>query len=442
MSLGAAISLASVVSAPGAQAAAATWAFSTQKPSAAAPSGRVFDAAAGAPNGLSGIFYGGEVPAASSSGTETPLADTWVNDATGWHPRCGTSIAGATSPCGPGPRTLHGMGTGPTGTILFGGFAGGFGGTQTGDTWRWTGAHWVQVCSTLTCGPGPRALLAMAGNGQRAVLYGGFNGTTQTVQDDTWVFDGATWSQLCGAGAPTACGPGPRAGSSLAWDGKRFVLFGGQATLAGSGVPRADTWILSGNHWTRVCGTATHPCGPSGRILGAFGYARDPRGVSGAVLANGGNLFGNGAHTLYRDAWFWNNASRSWRVADAPWTGAPITFSGSGEPPVNSAPLVGVIAAEPARCTLVYRSTHVTGADPTFTLATHTYLARPSTAPAASGTGCTAAPATPRKAAHARVEPTLAATGAPTSGLLAAALTLVVAGGLCIHLGRSRRDVR
>jgi len=59
------------------------------------------------------------------------------------------------------------------GVILYGGFAGDLGNAPSGDTWRWNGATWTRVCTTATCGPGTRGLMAMAGNGATAVMFGG-----------------------------------------------------------------------------------------------------------------------------------------------------------------------------------------------------------------------------------------------------------------------------
>ena len=316
---------------------------------------RVFGAAAGQNGGAQVVTYGGQRADGSA-----PLAETWVHDASGsWVPRCGTTVTGATGACGPGPRVGLGMGTGPAGAVLFGGFPDGLGaGPPQGDTWAWDGGAWQQICTEATCGPGGRGLSAMAGNGTQVVLFGGI--TASGLVDDTWVFDGSTWSQTCGGSLPLACGPAPLAAAAMAWDGEQFVLFGGTDPDGGGTVD--DTWTFDGASWARVCGTATGtPCGPPARGLSAFAFASSPQPqLQGAVLAEGGDLFGPGTQTLYRDAWFWH--AGTWSELAAPWSGDPVTFV--GEPPPGAHPLLGVLAARPSSCDVLFLATGLTATGP------------------------------------------------------------------------------
>jgi hypothetical protein len=148
----------------------------------------------------------------------------------------------------------------------------------------------------------------------------------------------------------------------MAWDGAHFVLFGGTPAVDGNSTPLGDTWVFDGTKWTKACGSApATACGPPARVFGAFAYAHDnPGGISGAVLAEGGNLFAGPDVTLYRDAWLWRNGA--WTRLDAPWSGDPVVFPGeSGGPPPGSDPLIGLLAAEPGRCGLVYLGAEPTG---------------------------------------------------------------------------------
>jgi hypothetical protein len=316
-----------------------------------ANTGRLFAAATGDPTGTRVVAYGGQVPNSNIS-----HADTWVNEADGtWKATCGNVAAHAPTPCGPGPRSGLGLANGSGGVFLFGGFTTSLGQAPTGDTWRWNGTAWTQVCSTATCGPGARGLVAMAGNGDTAVLFGGLG--ISGITNDTWVFDGTTWTEACGqSGSP--CGPPPLGGASMAWDGKNFVLFGGD-DLNGA-PPVDDTWIFSGDHWTEKCATSIgKPCGPPARALAGFAYAGAPQtGAPGAIVAGGGDIFTSGpTQRLYRDAWFFDGAR--WTRLDPPWTGAPRTFPQNGSPPAGPDPLLGVMAAKPALCETVYLGTHV-----------------------------------------------------------------------------------
>lgn len=337
-------------------------------PAALGSAGRIFAAAAGDAGGTRVVLYGGQPPGSSSA-----YGDTWVNGADGtWKPTCGSTVAGATAPCGPGVRDGLGMADAPGGDVLYGGFAGNIGGAQpNGDTWRFNGATWTRVCTSATCGPGPRALMAMAGNGTTAVMFGGIGGSG--IDNDTWVFNGHTWTQACGqAGVP--CGPSGIAGASMAWDGQHFVLFGG-ADLNSIGPPVDDTWTFNGHTWTKICGVSmSKPCGPSARDLGAFAFAGSVRTPRGAVLAEGGDIFGNGAtQHLERDAWLFDGAA--WSKLDPPWNGSTETFPNSGAPPAGPDPLLGVMAPKPALCEIVYLGAAVIHSASPPTLAEKTFVA-------------------------------------------------------------------
>lgn len=121
------------------------------------------------------------------------------------------------------------------------------------DTWEWDGTTWVQI---PVSGPGPRANHAMAYDAARGevVLYG--DGT------DTWVYDGTVWRQAA------TVGPGYRERIQLAYDERRerVVLFGGFIGFA-QPVFQNDTWEWDGSTWTRVATT-----GPSGRSGYAMTY--------------------------------------------------------------------------------------------------------------------------------------------------------------------------
>jgi hypothetical protein len=432
--------------ATGAHAATPSWVFTPR--SGSTPLGRVFAAGAGSPDGLSSVFYGGEQP---GSGAGTSYADTWVHSSAGWQPRCGTTHSGATAPCGPGPASGAGMATGPHGVLLFGGFTSGLGGNAQGDLWQWNGSAWTRLCTTTTCGLGARGLVAMAGNGKQVVLYGGLSATLGGIANDTWLWNGSVWKQTCGTGTAITCGPGPLAGASMAWDGTRFVLFGGIADFGGTSVPTDATWTFDGTRWVRTCSTSSgHPCGPPARALGAFAYARDTTsgGFSGAVLAEGGNLFGpsTSTNTLYRDAWLWRG--HTWTKLHVPWSGPAATFPNSGNPAPGPQPLLGAMASEPGNCELTYLGARVTASTPAnVTVASATFVgSRPRGTAVLPSTCVTPAARTSPAAKHSPVfsaeatSEALAASGSPHVGLLVIlGVALIGAGGVSTAMGAQRR---
>jgi hypothetical protein len=144
-------------------------------------------------------------------------------------------------------------------TILFGGFTGSS--TYYNDTWDWNGANWVQLSPATS--PSSREFAAMAYdpamNGGELLLFGGYNGTS--YYNDTWAWNGSTWSQVGNTGdtsCTTTCtnSPSDRDGASMAYDsanGGQLVLFGGY-----NGAYDNDTWTWNGTTWAQLS-PATSP---------------------------------------------------------------------------------------------------------------------------------------------------------------------------------------
>jgi LPXTG-motif cell wall-anchored protein len=183
--------------------------------------------------------------------------------------------------------------------------------------------------------------------------------------------------------------------------------------------------------------------------LSTFSYAHDVNGgISGAILAEGGNLFGpsTSTNTLYRDAWLWHQ--NRWTELTAPWSGTPVRFPNSGNPPAGPQPLLGALAAEPAYCNLTYLGTVITANSP-FAVASKTFIASlprgnanppttcltPKTTTLKKSSAAATAPPTPSTAAGAA---DLADTGTQHAGwLVIVALLLLAAGGLTMTVART-----
>jgi len=69
--------------------------------------------------------------------------------------------------------------------------------------------------------------------------------------DDTWTWDGTTWTQKF----PTTSPPG-RQFHAMAYDAARgqVVIFGG-GSIIDLFAPKNDTWLWAGTNWTQVPGT-------------------------------------------------------------------------------------------------------------------------------------------------------------------------------------------
>jgi hypothetical protein len=129
-----------------------------------------------------------------------------------------------------------------------------FGGDQfQNDTWTFDGTTWTHVTTSVT--PPGRSTATMATLGTKVVLFGGYNigsdGGVQTL-GDTWLFDGATWSNVNAPASPPA-----RWLAGMAGLGSEVILFGGQDS---SQNPLGDTWAFDGSTWTAV-GQGSSPSG-------------------------------------------------------------------------------------------------------------------------------------------------------------------------------------
>ncbi len=206
--------------------------------------------------------------------------------------------------------------------VVFGGERVGQG--DLGDTWELDGTTWTRICSD--CGPSPRSGAAMAFDGHKVVLFGGFDHATQQFRGDTWTWDGSSWSQV-----PTCpeCAPTARDFHSMTYDPDHMsvLLFGGDDGTDGSG----DTWRWDGGGWTRVA-----TCGPSPRRGAGMAYD----GIRHRVVLFGG--LDESRSVRVSDTWLWDGSSwqplpssgptpRGWHaMANNPQCGTDVVFGGTG----------------------------------------------------------------------------------------------------------------
>lgn len=171
------------------------------------------------------------------------LGDTWEWDGADW--------ARATT-ASPPPRTKHAMAycSGSAQIVMFGGQGRTW--PPLADTWEWDGRVWTQRTPAIS--PAARGGHAMAPhyNNRTALLFGG-SGTAASL-DDTWEWGGLSWQQRTPATRPEG-----RAYHAMAYDPHRarVVLFGGLDQ--GGGLIVNDTWEWDGNTWTRFPASSTSP---------------------------------------------------------------------------------------------------------------------------------------------------------------------------------------
>jgi hypothetical protein len=114
-----------------------------------------------------------------------------------------------------------------------------------GATWTWDGSTWTQ--REPAAAPSARRFPSIAydPSTQTVVLFGGVGPNIATdAMNDTWSWDGTTWTQLQPAHVPPV-----RYGASLAYDATDgdLVLFGGDDPHS-----RNDLWKWNGTDWRRI----------------------------------------------------------------------------------------------------------------------------------------------------------------------------------------------
>jgi len=158
--------------------------------------------------------------------------------------------------------------------VLFGGYI------ALNDTWEFDGATWRQI--TTPASPPARFRSAMAFDPvrNRIVLFGGDSGGLFGELNDTWEYDGVTWTRVV-----TATTPLPRRNHALFFDPSRgrVVLFGG--TVIPNGL-FGDQWTFDGTNWQPLVTPTVPParwsaavCFDPARGVGTlFGGIGDPQG--------------------------------------------------------------------------------------------------------------------------------------------------------------------
>ena len=257
------------------------------------------------------VIFGG-ISCTSSCGNNA-LNDTWTWNGSNW-----TQMSPSTSPTG---RLWAGMSydSGRNVSVLYGGAPETLGQPDFNDTWEWNGSSWTQKSTPANAGA--RDQFAMAYDSVRGVtvVFGGeeckiskCNSSTAqnygfTLMNDTWEYNGTTWTQMSTSTAPSA-----RVGARMVFDTARgvAVLFGGTNCYVNcsSFTEYADTWEWNGTSWAKQSPAAS----PAGRD--SFGFAYDSaRSVSVLFGGFGGNS----------DTWEWNGST--WTQTTP--TGAPLNVS-------------------------------------------------------------------------------------------------------------------
>jgi hypothetical protein len=243
-----------------------TWTFTpalgwSQLSPATSPSPRTGAGFAYDPTTETAVLFGGNDGSAL-------LNDTWTWDGVTWTRQF--------PPVSPAPRSFNttqmvfDAATGTT--LLFGGYGNG---TFFGDTWAWDGKAKLWIERFPATSPSSRGTtLAYDSVTKQVVIFGGEDGGPSFF-NDTWTWNGTTWTQLFPAASPS-----PRTNLAMTYDASigEVVLFGGYNYVGGQALD--DTWIWNGTTWSQIQTTFT----PAGRYCASMAY--DP-GFKGLLLFGG-----------------------------------------------------------------------------------------------------------------------------------------------------------
>ena len=201
------------------------------------------------------------------------------------------------TPSSPSARAAHAMAYDPVSqkVVLFGGFEAQ---DYSDETWTFDGSTWTKESPSIS--PPARAAGVMAFDTvtRTLVLFGGYDGSNYL--GDTWVWDGATsqWSHPAGSVAPAPPAvTGPMVFTDPATG--HVIVFGGYDGR----FYQSETWEWNGTGWVQLQPATV----PSARGSAAFGL--DP--LTGKVVMFGGLAAVNPINTWLWDGTDWQQASPS-----------------------------------------------------------------------------------------------------------------------------------
>lgn len=177
---------------------------------------------------------------------------TWQWDGTNWREAQSQSAP-------PARNTTHLVYDSTTECVLlFGGV--GIDGTPLNDVWLWNGTLWIEQHPATFPSPVGGASMACDASRQQVILFGGLmgfdgvNGSNRvgTFSDQTWIWDGTTWTEQTISNPPPA-----RMGGQMIYDQARqqVLLFGGNGP---SGYLN-DMWLWHGDGWEKLAPGALPP---------------------------------------------------------------------------------------------------------------------------------------------------------------------------------------
>jgi hypothetical protein len=159
-------------------------------------------------------------------------------------------------------------------------------------TWTFLGGSWTNRTSTSNGTGLPLEPMAADDPGAGALFFGGENGTTLALSNETWLFSGGSWHHLSPRSSPS-----PRVFASFAddaLDGYDLLVGGYSGTCPGAScVVRSDEWSFADGRWSNITATlrGDPPVEQAGLMADdlADGYVLE--GFGSGLATSGGGAF-------------------------------------------------------------------------------------------------------------------------------------------------------
>lgn len=200
-----------------------------------------------------------------------------------------------------------------TQVVLFGGQSFNFP-FNLGDTWLFNGSTWRQVFPSNSPSGRFGAIMAFDEKSQRVILFGGQGGPNNTPLNDTWAWNGNTWTQLPASQAPHA-----RILAPMAYfpPGGYSLVFGGY--FGGTVLGDTPAFLSSSNQWLQL-----NSAGMSFLFDAAAAYYP----ISNKIVLFGGRSNNQFLGTNQTATWFfqWTNLGLL-NPSPAPRSGARLAYN-------------------------------------------------------------------------------------------------------------------
>jgi hypothetical protein len=261
-------------------------------------------------------------------------------------PTCAAAAPGATGAAGGGPQPPRAAASmaydaATQQVVLFGGSNLDGSSAAYNQTWTWDGRTWTQRATAMTPPGREEAQMAYDPATKTIVLFGGVD-TDGTPLTDTWIWDGTEWRP-----ETLSVSPPPRRDAAIAYDDAlgKVVMFGGWNSIVGGPAKYDDTWTWDGSNWTQLFPSTV----PAKRASALMAY--DP--ASHHLVMFGGDTGSSTNETWAFDGQNWSRvalpssrtppAREAFALAPDGANGTIVIFGGEepSTPPGSSFPTVG-----------------------------------------------------------------------------------------------------